>query len=94
MRAKFLVKKNGVESGPFSEQEFLAMLDTGKLSPSDLICFARRWRWLAQDVWFPAEWLRRPLGIRDIRIPRSTAIVWACIGVGIMGLIMIRLLQK
>ena len=94
MSAKYLIKRNGVESGPHSQEEVLTQLDSGSLSPSDTVCFARRWRWLGPDHWFPVEWLRRPPSLREIRIPRSTAIVWACIAAVLLALIIIRVLHR
>jgi hypothetical protein len=94
MSATYLVKRNGVESGPHSHEEVLMLLDNGSLSPCDLVCFARKWHWLGRDHWFPVEWLRHPPSLRDIRIPRSTAIVWACAAAMLLALVIIRVLQK
>ena len=94
MSARYLVKRNGIESGPYSQEEVVALFDGGDLSSSDLVCFARKWRWLGRDRWFPVEWLRHPPSLRDIRIPRSTAIIWACIAAVLIGLVIIRVLQK
>ena len=94
MSANYLVKRNGVESGPYSQEEALSLLDAGSISSSDLVCFARRWRRLGRDHWFPVEWLRHPPSLRDIRIPRSTAIVWACLAAVLLALVIIRVLQK
>jgi hypothetical protein len=94
MSATYLVKRNGVESGPYNQEHVLTLLDGGHLSPSDMVCFARKWRWLGRDHWFPVEWLSHPPSLRDIRIPRSTAIIWACIAAVLLALVIIRVLQK
>ena len=94
MSATYLVERNGAESGPYSHKEVLALLERGCLSPSDMICFARKWRWLGRDRWFPVEWLRHPPTWRDIRIPRSTVLSWACIVGVLLALVLVRVLQK
>ena len=94
MSARYLIKRNGVESGPHSQEELLVLLENGSLSPSDTVCFARRWRWLGRDQWFPVGWLRHPPSLRDIKIPRSTAIVWASIAAVLLALVIIRVLHR
>jgi hypothetical protein len=94
MSAKYLVKRNGVESGPYSHEQVLALVDGGDLFSTDCVCFARKWRWLGRDHWFPIEWLRHPPRLRDCQIPRSTAIVWACIAALGLALVVIYMLQK
>jgi hypothetical protein len=94
MSVSYRVRKDGGESGPYSQEQVLAMLDRGTVSSSDLVCFARRCRWLGRDHWFPVEWLRYPPSLRDIRIPRSTLVVWACIAALLLVLVVIRILQK
>ena len=94
MSAKYLIKSNGAVSGPHSQEEVLTLLDGGRLSGSDLTCFARKWRWLGRETWFPVDWLRHPPSPRDMRIPRSTAIIWACIAAVLLALVIVRILQK
>ena len=60
MSARSLVKRNGIESGPYSQEEVVTFFNGGGLSPSNLVCFARKWRWLGRDRWFPVKWLRHP----------------------------------
>lgn len=87
MSARYFIKRAGVESGPYSHEELLSLLDSGSLSPGDVACFARKWRWLGGDQCFPLEWLHHPPGLKDIRIPRSTAVVWACSAVVLLVLL-------
>ena len=92
--ARYLVKKSGVESGPYSKEQILSQLEKGALSSSDLVCFARRWRWLGHDTWFPVEWLRHPPRASDIRIPLSTGLLWAFIWCLFLALLIIFRLRK
>ncbi len=97
MSTRYLVKKNGAESGPYSQEQVLTLVDNGSLSSSDFACFARKWRWLGQDHWFPVEWLRHPPSAREIRIPRSTVprlVISVCILLAVVCILVIRLLRK
>ena len=92
MAAQFMIKTNGVETGPFSAKQLKALSDSGKLAPGACFCLEQmhRW-WIPTDLkWIPVVLVLRRPRLRDIKIPRSTAIVWACIAAFFLVLVIIR----
>jgi hypothetical protein len=93
-KGRYLIKKNSVETGPFEYGQILARLEDGSLLPSELVCFATKWRRPGREKWFPAAWLRQFPAWGDFRLSRTGRIVWGLLAANVIALIIYRLLHK
>jgi hypothetical protein len=99
MDTRFIIKVNGVESGPFTAEQLKALVVSGELSPTTPIRSERlHRRWLPTDfAWFPVRFLCAPISLSDIRIPRSSVphlVIYGSLLLAALCMAVLRMLHK